>query len=315
MPNVELDANNSAPGFANFAIRGQGIGGTIPTLESAVGVFVDGVYLGTNSGVVFDNFDLAGIEILRGPQGVLFGKNVTGGAVLIRTTKPTNTLTANAQVQLESGPQVTANATVSGPIVPDRLAAKLAVYYSRDEGYYTNRADNSSFGKQRTTIIRPALTWTPTDTVDLTIRYEHGRITGDGGPSHNLLDGRNTFVVNIDNRGFTDSKWDQVIGELNWDVGFGDGTITNIAAYRDFSGDTDLDFDATPFNLFNSRQKTLIDQFSNELRYAGTFGPVKLTTGLYYFQSNLFYLEHRRIIGNSLQGGGKQDDGYATVGE
>ena len=85
MPNVSLDDIGLARGFANFSIRGLGINSSIPSIDPTVGVFVDGIYLGTNAGVMYDAFDLDSIEVLRGPQGVLFGRNVVGGAVLVNT--------------------------------------------------------------------------------------------------------------------------------------------------------------------------------------------------------------------------------------
>ncbi|MEE4209403.1 MAG: TonB-dependent receptor plug domain-containing protein, partial [Parvularcula sp.] len=78
-PTVSLDDVGTTRGTANFTIRGLGINSSIPSIDPTVGVFVDGVYLGINGGVVFDLFDLDSVEILRGPQGVLFGRNVTGG--------------------------------------------------------------------------------------------------------------------------------------------------------------------------------------------------------------------------------------------
>jgi len=88
-PTVSLDDVGTTRGTANFTIRGLGINSSIPSIDPTVGVFVDGVYLGINGGVVFDLFDLESVEILRGPQGVLFGRNVTGGAVVINTGNPT----------------------------------------------------------------------------------------------------------------------------------------------------------------------------------------------------------------------------------
>ncbi|MGQ2958696.1 TonB-dependent receptor plug domain-containing protein, partial [Agrobacterium sp.] len=88
VPNVQLEDVGSTPGYANFSIRGLGINSSIPSIDPTVGVFIDGVYLGINAGVVFDNFDLEGLEVLRGPQGLLFGRNVTGGAVVVRTSRP-----------------------------------------------------------------------------------------------------------------------------------------------------------------------------------------------------------------------------------
>jgi iron complex outermembrane receptor protein len=88
-PNVNLTDVGTSKGVANFSIRGLGINSSIPSIDPTVGVFVDGVYLGVNAGVVLDLFDLDSVEILRGPQGILFGRNTTGGAVLINTGNPT----------------------------------------------------------------------------------------------------------------------------------------------------------------------------------------------------------------------------------
>jgi iron complex outermembrane receptor protein len=96
MPNVQLEAVGTFPGVQNFSIRGQGINSSIPSVDPTVGVFVDGVFVGTTYGVVLDTFDLESIEVLRGPQGLLFGRNVTGGAVLLRNARPNGRTTATS---------------------------------------------------------------------------------------------------------------------------------------------------------------------------------------------------------------------------
>ena len=99
MPNVSIDDIGTFRSTANIAIRGLGINSSIPSIDPTVGVFVDGMYLGINAGVIMDTFDLEGIEVLRGPQGILFGRNVTGGAVLVRTKKPTDEFEGKIKVE------------------------------------------------------------------------------------------------------------------------------------------------------------------------------------------------------------------------
>jgi iron complex outermembrane receptor protein len=121
-PNVALDGVGTTPGVANFSIRGQGINSSIPSIDPAVGVFVDGVYLGTTVGVITDMFDMESVEIHKGPQGVLFGRNVTGGAVLLRTRRPDGETRIKGKIGVESGLQKTVGLSVEGALT-DTLAA------------------------------------------------------------------------------------------------------------------------------------------------------------------------------------------------
>ena len=108
----------------------------ITSVDPTVGVFVDGVFVGTTYGVVLDTFDLESIEVLRGPQGLLFGRNVTGGAVLLRNARPNGEFGAKVRVGMTDEEHSNVAATIEGALVEDRLAAKIAVLYDKDNGYF-----------------------------------------------------------------------------------------------------------------------------------------------------------------------------------
>lgn len=302
-PNVSLDDVGTSRGGANFSIRGLGVNSSIPSIDPTVGVFVDGVYLGTNTGVVFDVFDLDSVEVLRGPQGILFGRNTTGGAILLNTGNPTDELEYKARFAVEGpvdkgrgGINTFAQGVVSGPLVKDVLNGKVAAYYNNDDGYFKNLATGNNFGKAETYILRGALDFMPSDNIRFLAKGEYFDSDGQGpaGQNRGLFE-RDSFDFSIDNEG--DYKSEALSGTLKTeiDVAFGDGLITNIFGYRDTEGSTNGDIDSTPLNLFHSTTEYAQDQISNELRYNGTFGKIDLTTGVFYFEQDVAYTETREL--------------------
>lgn len=316
-PNVSLDDIGTTRGTANFAIRGLGVNSSIPSIDPAVGVFVDGVYLGTNSGVVFDLFDLDSVEVLRGPQGILFGRNTTGGAVLINTGNPTEDfqyklrLAADGPVDDDRGGVNTyVQGVVSGPIT-DTLRYKLGAYFNDDSGYFKNLANNSNHGEAETRIFRGALEWDATSNLTLLGKYDYFTSEGDGPSAQNRgFFSRDSFDFAIDNEGSYDNEAHTFSLRGDMDVAFGDGTITNIFGYRSYEAFTDGDIDSTPFFLFHSTTEFDQEQISNELRYAGTFGNFDVTTGIFYFDQDVAYTEVRDLPPTgfpTFYGGGAQD--------
>lgn len=206
IPNVQLEAVGTFPGVQNFSIRGQGINSSIPSVDPTVGVFVDGVYLGVTYGTVLDTWDLESVEVLRGPQGLLFGRNVTGGAVTVRTARPDTDgeLGVKARVLATDVNRYGVSAAIEGPLVKNVFAAKLMGYYDDDDGYFDDvtplggafgpaqgfiafdptvgppGTPQRDAGKSTTKFVRPTFVWTPTDTLDLTLIGEYGKADGDG---------------------------------------------------------------------------------------------------------------------------------------
>jgi len=317
VPNVAMDEISSLRGTANFSIRGLGANSTLPTLESATGTFIDGIYLANNQGVILDLFDLDGIEILRGPQGTLFGKNVTGGAVLIRTGRPTRNFEARGRIAVQTGPEVITAASISGPI-SSTLSARASVYYQYDDGWFTNLRDNTSFGEHNTKMGRVSLLWEPTSSFNALIRYEQGGVDGEGNPTQNrAFYDRHTFDFSQDTLTPNDLDWTMVSSEINLDIG--PGTLTNIGGYRYMRNRVNSEVEGTPLPGFNQFFDILVKQYSNELRYAFDVGPLNLTTGLYYFNSDISSIETRRILPLNFAprtfGGFQRQDTYAAFAQ
>lgn len=318
MPNVQLESVGTFPGVQNFSIRGQGINSSIPSVDPTVGVFVDGIFMGTTYGVVIDTFDLEAVEVLRGPQGLLFGRNVTGGAVVLRNARPDGEFSARVRVRGTDADQLGIAATIEGALVENKLAAKMVVYYDDDEGYYDNTnpaasnpaphpfqpvtfnpADGSNVGEMTTKIFRPTLVLTPNDTTKWTLVVERGESEGDGAPWTNVTAQRAgtqpEFSTFSDETGFTNMEWTQAVLETNI-AEVGNGTLTNILGWRRVSASSAADIDGSDLPIFAAPGDTSQHQLSNEIRWSGSFGDNwESTIGFYYFDQDVSYREARYI--------------------
>jgi iron complex outermembrane receptor protein len=317
MPNVALDDIGTTRGSANFSIRGIGINSSIASIDPTVGLFLDGVYLGNNVGVIFDMFDVASVEVLRGPQGILFGLNVTGGAILLNTKKPGDEFDVSVRAAIDGGGDGGTNSYLMGSIggpVSDTLGVKLSAYYNDDDGWFENKFDGSDFGAIEQKMFRPVVVWTPTDSTELILRYEYTDIEGDGPASQVHTNGsgvpgafanfdRDSHDFSIDEKGFQKVETDFVSAELNIDVAFGDGTITNIFGWRESESSSNADIDAQPVWIFHAPAWLNTDQVSNELRYNGLFADrANVTVGVYYFTNEINYHERRNLLGIATGG-------------
>ncbi|MEH6585506.1 MAG: TonB-dependent receptor [Halioglobus sp.] len=311
MPNVALDDIGTSRGTANFSIRGLGINSSIPSIDPTVGVFSNGIYIGTNNGIIFDVFDLESIEVLRGPQGILFGRNVTGGAILMNTKKPGDTLDATVRAAADTGGEGGINKYLMGAIggpVTDSLGLRLTGYWNDDDGWHENQFDGSDVQAIEQQMIRGTLAWEPTDRAELVLRYEYSDIEGDGPVSQSHTNGsdipgtpfnakRDSFDASYDLVGYQTSETDFFTAELNYEVDFGEGTITALYGWRDMEQTGAADIDAQPVPLFHAPSNLVAEQNSFELRYNGQFGNANITTGLYWFENDIEYHERRDLLG------------------
>lgn len=308
IPNVQLDQLGTFKGIANFSIRGFGVNSSTPSVDPAVGTFINGVYLGVNFGVVVDTFDISSIEVLRGPQSVLFGRNVTGGAVLITTERPDGKTRAHFRVTVESSRNQIYAGSVQGTLVPKLLFGEITGYYNRDNGYFWNTTYNRYVGKNDTWFVRPTLVFKPASGVQFTLIGETYKLTGDGPVASNPKYAP-PFETSENEVGKSYLQENSVTLETKIDAG--PGQITDIANYRSIKQRNLFDLDAWQANISTVQNYFRQHQESNELRYsARLFDAVDLVTGLYLFHQYMLYIE--KDINNPLptpilEGGGQTD--------
>ena len=306
IPNVAFDGVGTAKGIANFTIRGQGIAGSIPSIDPTVGVFVDGVYLAVNYGVIVDMLDLEALEVLRGPQGLLFGRNVTGGAVLLRSRRPDGEASAQGSVRIESGPEWHLAGAVQRPLVDGVLDLRIAGSYRDDAGWFDNVAPGQGdIGAETTWVVRPVATWTPTENLDVTVILERGD-TGADGPATQNRRRLSGFDVSLDEPGFAHIDWRHLIVEANRATAGGQGRLTNVFGWREVNHESLTDTDSTSLPVFHYFGDTAQEQISNELRYSRAFrGGSEVTFGAYLLSQTIRHRERRffRAIWGARYGG------------
>ncbi len=135
VPNVDMYSGNGTTGAGNIFIRGIGARNTGVNFDSGVGVYVDGVYVSRADGAVLDNVDVQSVQVLRGPQGTLFGKNTTGGAILYTTNKPTEEYSGTAEVRVGNYNKIDSKVTVNVPLMGDTLMSRFSLYQTKNDGY------------------------------------------------------------------------------------------------------------------------------------------------------------------------------------
>jgi iron complex outermembrane recepter protein len=176
-PSLQVKTDDNAANPKIF-IRGIGLNDFNPNTASAVGIYSDGVYIGSPLAQMGQFLDLDRVEVLRGPQGTLYGRNTTGGAINLISRRPTNDWEGDASLEYGSYNGVTAEGAVGGPIVDGELAFRAAGSYSRNDGYTLNRLTGNRGNDTDRGSARFSLAWTPSDTFDALFQVRYGRSNG-----------------------------------------------------------------------------------------------------------------------------------------
>ena len=292
VPSVQLYASNARNTTLNIRGLGSTFGLTNDGIDPGVGFYVDGVYQARPAATSTDFLDIERIEILRGPQGTLFGKNTTAGAFNITTTKPT--LTPSAKVELSFGNYnfIQAKTSVSGAVAKN-LAAKLSISGTQRDGTIWNVNEERKYSGQNNLGFKGQLYYTPSDKLqillssDVSIQHPAGYPLVIAGVTTTERSAFRQYAKIISDLGYqqpkidpfsrqiyTNTPWkqNQSIGgvSVNVDYKIGNGTLTSTTAWRFWNWDPTNDRDFSEFSaLTKSQGNSRHDQYSQELRYAG----------------------------------------------
>ena len=319
VPNMIFDVGTGSTGSANNAqifIRGIGQQDFLFTSDPGVGLYIDDVYYPRGTGVVMDLVDLQQIEVLRGPQGTLFGKNTIGGAINIRTNSPTDELDAVAEVTVGSRDRLDFKGALNLPLIEDTLSLRVAGSTRNQDGHVDRVNPGDELGDTDSDYGRARLRWTPDETwtidvaADITSKSESSVAeelvdVRPEDPANLLLGLWNVLVapsygpgVQMDRRylssdyktqgtGPNHSDFDMWGVSLTIEKSFGEAlSLKSITAYRDqdsqFAGDTDH----SPLKYTESTNDNDADQVSQEFQLSGTAmgGRLNWVTGAFYME-------------------------------
>ena len=287
-------------GEANYSIAIRGVANSDFTanVESPVAVYLDEVYISQMSGTGFMLFDMDRVEILRGPQGTLYGRNATGGLVHFVSKKPTEEFEGYAQLTGGSYDQISFEGAVGGAIT-DTLMARVSLATNDHDGYVKNRLGGRlNDGNDQTARLQ--VLWAPTENLDLLLNvrgsnqdidtgfFEHVSANVEGELTPNEVnqvlgyidDDGDPFKGDYDSPGFNDLETRGYTATLNWD--FDDFTLTSITDYSTVKRDYIEDSDSSPVEFFNFYLTTDAEQFSQEVRLSGGSEKTNWVTGVYY---------------------------------
>ena len=182
-PNLVLNESPTNSNVTNAAVFIRGIGQTdfVPVIDPGVGIYVDGVYLGRSVGAVLDIVDLERIEVLRGPQGTLFGRNTIGGAISMTSKRPDEEFGGKVDVKVGTDEMVKARGSVNVPLA-DNLFGRFSLATFQQDGYVKRVFDGKKLGDQDVFAARGSVRWQPADNLDITLSGDYSRERENGSP-------------------------------------------------------------------------------------------------------------------------------------
>ncbi len=326
VPNLSIhsgDANNAV-----VYIRGIGQIDSVAFFEPGVGIYLDDIYLGRAQGAFLDVVDVERIEVLRGPQGSLYGRNSVGGAIKYVSAQATDEFSGNISAHLGNYNRQDIKATISGPL-SNTLKGRLTLATMEHEGYSVNRFDGQRDGDRDNKFARAVLQFDPSEEFSLQLAMDYS----DSDPKRSRTPAKETpiniilgpsfpadsdpFVVNADFNTVEQTETKGVSLNASWALNE-QWSLKSITSYRELDYGTELDLDGTPVNAFGIYYFNEQEQSSQEFQLQYQSDHMSLVTGLYYFNEQGQTFDggvFANIFSASSGDGFFETDSYAVFGQ
>jgi iron complex outermembrane recepter protein len=320
-PNITINETSGlVAGVPQIFIRGIG---TDPGFDQGVGIYVDDVYLNTSAGALLEVYDVERIEVLKGPQGNLYGRNTIGGAVRYVTREPGDELEAGVELQVGTDELVRLKGNVSGPLIENVLFGGAAFSVRQRDGFQTNAFDGDEWADSDVQSFRGSLLWQATDALAIKFVADQSndeskpgipnrvavnapgilgisaRLTGANaiyGPGTAILDTPSDVSLASDvdtvntahlNPGFNvvEIETTSASGTIKWDIN-DVVALKSITAYRETSNPRGFDFDGSDQLFINTNSYQKNEDFSQEFQFNFTTDTVDAVAGIYYLDGS-----------------------------
>jgi len=298
VPNAS--AGTQQHGRPRWWIRGVGAGQQQLDLASPVGFYLDEVYISNASATGIPLFDLERVEVLRGPQGTLWGKNTTGGAINVISKRPSLTGQNDNYVKLEYGSydDKIAEGGVGATIVDDKLAARISFRVDDRDGRFDNLYTGEKSNAISDSVVRAQLLAKPTETLEALLSFHYRRYNTDGSYwttasyiDSGVVRGGYAPSTGINDISVNAPEWSnnrQLGGSLHLDWQIGDLTLTSITGYEKFTSRSAGDSDYTPLEISRGYTRARSSQWTQELRLTSPQeNRLSWIVGLFYFNEKI----------------------------
>jgi iron complex outermembrane receptor protein len=306
MPNVLITQQPAGAAAANISIRGLTFADIEKSFDPTVGIVVDGVFLGTNTGQYLNFFDIADLEVLRGPQGPLFGRNTIGGVINVTRSKPTGEWGAKVELSYGSFDTSTERGVFNAPLIKDVLALKLFGFNTKTDGFLHDAITGARTGGSQNQQYGAALLFTPSNRFDALLTVEKmvqyfqpvgGTLVSSSELFGEVLLGAG-LANEVDRNNTTDlytvfrnplapqasAHYNAPAATLTLNLHTGPVKLTSVTGYRSSREDQVQPFDGTSLGLYIAHRIQPFHQFSQEIRASGNATEsLDYVVGAYYY--------------------------------